>query len=178
MDILISVGGLRKCVLFTQLVRQHLRQLISAGVKSLPDCVHYKLLRKSGRQPVHGDYPAGHSVRGVFRLVNGIGHSTLCTDADNFAVKIQALATVYVVFEIRLIKISYVNRTAFVRNPKLHKLHAAADAHKSRRVCNDALNAGGLTVTGERNGFKPTAILVFSREIRNKVMDGKDAELV
>ena len=82
------------------------------------------------------------------------------------------------VFHIRLIEICYVNRTALVHHTEFNKLHAPADTHKARSVGNKSLDAGDLPVAGQSDGLELAAILIFSWKIRNKVMDGEDAELV
>ena len=177
-NVFICKARLRKRVFFTQRLRQNLRQLAAAGIQRLPYGVHHELLRQPSCQPVHGDYSARHAVRCILRLVHGVGHRPFTADTDYLAVEIKALPTAYVILEIGLIEICYVNRCTLIHDTELHKLHAAADAHEAGRVGNDALNAGCLTVTGERYGLKLAAIFVFSGEIGNKVVYGEHAELI
>ena len=177
-DILIGIVRLRELIFFAKTFRQHFGKLRRAGIHRLTHRAHDEFLRKPGRQPIdRHDAPRDSADRAI-ALDNGICHGSLAADSDDLSIDIQAVAAMDVIFYIRLVKKCYVNRAALVHHAELNKLQPAADTHKVRILGGEGIYADSLAVAGQCDRFKAAAILIFPRKIRNKVTDGKNAELV
>ena len=177
-NVLIGIVCLRKMIFFAQAIRQRLGQLGRTRIQCLTHSAHDELLRKPGRQLIQGNDAPRYAADRALALNHGIRHCSFAADSYYLAVDVQAVASVYAVFDIRLIEKCYVNRTAFIHHAELHKLQTPADTHEVRILGGKGIYADSLAVAGQADGLKAAAILIFPRKIRNKVTDVKDAELI
>ena len=144
---------------------------MAALIKPLPDGVPHGFLGKPRSERVYRHYPACDAVDGAFQLVDGIGHGALCAGKCYPAVKYIALARFYLIFDVALIKICYVNRTAVVHGPEFHKLKPPADAGEPGSVGYHGVNAHSFVRQGQGDGLILAAVLVFSWKKADKIAE-------
>ena len=57
-------------------------------------------------------------------------------------------------------------------------VHTPADVREPWRVCHQGLDTNGFPIHGQGDGLELAAVLIFSGEKRNQVIERKDAQLV
>ena len=178
MDVFICKAALHKTALFPHRVRQHIRQSLAAQPQTLTHGIDDVSLSQPRAHPVHGHDAPRHGIIGVFALVYGIGHRAASARHLDPAVEAIALALYKLIPEIILVEIRYIDGAAVVHGAELHKLHTAPDAHKLRRVRDYRLYAARHIGRRLRDRDKHASVFVFSREVRNKVIERKDPKLI
>ena len=176
-DVFISVGGLRKAAALAHVLREHVRDAVKAGVQPLAHGLQHRALVEPIAHAVDRDDAPGDGAAAGRLFVHGVHHGAAHAGGFYFPEEHIALAADEIVLCVGLIEECYVNRAALVDGAQLHKLKPAAHAGQARSVGDQRLDADALTAACQRDGHNGAAILVFTRKIRNKVIERKDAEL-
>ena len=180
-DVLVSKARLRKPVLVQDLLRQRVRQIVSAEIERCAHRVEHHALRQPRAQGIDRHDPPRHApgrARAVLALGHRVRQRLFLPDEADFSIKNIGLPLMQGVLSIGLVEIGDLHRARVVHGAELHQLHAAANAVQARGRRDHRPDAHRVPGHGQRNGRKSRAVLVSSRKERHEIAHGVHAQLL